>query len=129
MSSQSSLGAVWQWLPSFRVQWSLSLLTGVYLTSNLALLHSGLQQWGLLCLSHLYQGQLSVMISDGSLSQLLTADSRLYCSVTGLLDRAQDPLKVGLSQTACFQTQLLLDLLQSQDRFICPIGPHDIALG
>jgi hypothetical protein len=42
---------------------------------DLALLCSVLQQWGLLRLPHLCQGWLPAMTSDGSVSQLLTADS------------------------------------------------------
>jgi hypothetical protein len=108
MSSQSSLGALWQRLPIFHVQRLLSSLVGVYLTTNLVLLHSGLQQLGLLRLSHLCQGQLSATTSDGSVSQLLAADSRIYCSVAGFPARAQDLLRLGLSRTACLQTRLLL---------------------
>jgi ABC-type transport system involved in cytochrome c biogenesis permease component len=54
-----------------------SLLAGDYLTTNGALLRNVLQPWGLLCLPRLHQGRLSATTSDGSIFQLLTADSRL----------------------------------------------------
>jgi hypothetical protein len=46
-------------------------------TTNMALLRKYLQQWGLLHLPRLRQGRPSASTSDGSVSQLLTIDSRL----------------------------------------------------
>jgi hypothetical protein len=54
----------------------LTSLAGMYLTTNSALLYNGLQQLGY-STSKPLQG---AMTSDGSVPQLLTADSRPYCS-------------------------------------------------
>jgi hypothetical protein len=52
-----------------------SLLAGECLTTNSGLLRKDFQQWGLLRFPRLHQGRPCELTSDGSVFQLLTADS------------------------------------------------------
>jgi hypothetical protein len=59
-------------------------LAGDILTTYSALLRRHVQQWGLLRLLRLHKGRPSATTSDGSVSQLLTADSLLSTDLTSV---------------------------------------------
>jgi hypothetical protein len=84
--AMSSPVVAWWQIPTMSSTSMLTfLLASNCLTTNSALLHNDLQQWGLLHLPRLHQGRMSAATSNGSVSQLLTADSQLLTSESELL--------------------------------------------